>query len=285
MELFQKPKATTTRSLPKRKIFQFLELPAEIRNIIYNYTLSDPSGINFISTYRHKRRAVTRMPVEYTETTNGTRRQIHEYVADSTRNDDNNNNRVDPVAPLVPSLLAVNKQIYKEGIDILYSNEFVFADSCALYTFLVNIGPQGAQRLKKLRILGWHYGRTKKAYNHACFAVLVWATNLTSFHIDAPIGWYRATNDGADQFYRDAFCWLEAMGMARGKRDAALDILHLGENCFSDYWGSRRSANPNYSHADKVKQFKATVAKCLGSYQEKIMATPVKKRKVKKQES
>lgn len=212
------------------------------------------------------------MPAENINPSNGIQMRFHSftnYVTDPRR-----------MAPpsLVPSLLAVNKQIYAEGINILYGHEFVFLDPSALYAFLINLGPSGARHLKSIRLMRWEYGRAKAAYNHACFAVLAWATNLTSFHINAPIGTYRTTRDGADQLYRNAFPWLEAFGAAKGKRDAALDILHLGEKCFPDYrrsHGSRKSPESE-SHADKVKNFKAAVADCLNKHHDIIVGKPGK---------
>lgn len=173
---------------------------------------------------------------------------------------------------ILPSLLAVNKQIYAEAVNILYGNEFVFIDSEALYAFLIALGPSGARHLKSIRLMGWQHSRGKGTYNHTCFDVLAWATNLTSFHITTPIGYYRSSNLGAGQFYRDAFRWLEAYGAAKGKRDAAIDILHLEETCFSNIWGP----HSNLSHADRVKQFKTVLTDCMNKQHDRIMAGPGK---------
>ncbi|EUC46244.1 hypothetical protein COCMIDRAFT_25673 [Bipolaris oryzae ATCC 44560] len=267
----KKPKARTTKTLPKRKTFPFLDLPAEIRNTIYNYALCDPSGINFISACYKKRRVAARVSAEYMS------KISRYYNTTSKRATGDNIDANGDYVPLVPSLLAVNKQIYHEGIDILYGNQLTFVDSLALYSFLINLGPVRAQRLRKLQILGWHHSRAMKVYNNACFAALAWATNLTSFDIRAPIGSYRAMHDGADQFYRDAFPWLEAVGAAKGKPDAALDVLTLGEMCLSGPWSSRSSDDSVPEHEQRVEQFKAEVAKLLGAHRDRILAEPNKK--------
>jgi hypothetical protein len=141
-----------------------MELPAEIRNLIYEYTLTTPSGINLVGTFKHKRRTVerisTKCQADFT--------QYRGYSAGHVMNDSIRNQHEKPTA-LVPSLLAVNKQIHQEATDILYGkNEFIFTDSFALYNFMINLGPTGAKRLKTVRIQGWLDGRAMKAYNHSC---------------------------------------------------------------------------------------------------------------------
>lgn len=267
MELYQKPKAkTTSRPPPPPKVFRFLDLPAEIRNTIYSYALCDPSGINIVGAFKHRRRTVIRMPAEFINTPTGLQRRIQRYL--NERSPEHRKS----LPPILPSLIAVNKQIYSEAVDILYSNEFVFIDSSALYAFLINIGPSAARHLKSIRLMGWQFTRGKATYNHACFAVLAWATNLTSFHLEAPIGYRRSSNLGADQFYRDAFCWLEAFGTAQGKRDAAVDILHLTEACFPNCWNGHGST----SHAKRVETFKTNLRGFLNKRHDMLMAGPSK---------
>lgn len=265
-------KTPTSRPLPKRKIFPFLELPAEIRNMIYTYALTDPSGINFVAVQRHKRRCVERVSRKTLDSHSRT------YYR-SNRINYNLNDANDLPTSLAPSLLAVSKQIHQEGCNILYSNELVFADTVALYAFMINLGPAGASHLKIMRLKGWGYGRTTKAYNNACFAVLIWATNLEKFHLDAYPGWYRQPKGAAQQFYRDAFPWLEAVGHTKGKFDAALDVLGvIGDDLERvSYYGSYR-----VSGADARKEFKTELSRNLGLQQKRVMAKSVKRRKVSK---
>jgi len=254
-----------------------MDLPAEIRNMIYGYTLSDPDGINLAGTFKHRRRTVQRISAKCQSENSRGRIYPNLYLTEEHCNAYN-----DPV-PLTPALLAVSRQIHHEGIDVLYGNDFIFTDSFALYSFMLNLGPDGAKNLKNVHILGWHDGRAMKAYNHSCFATLAWATNLTALHIDAPMGSYRAPKDGAHQLYRDAFPWLEAVGAAKGKPDAALNLLQLGENCFSEGWSryDARTCRPDCDE-ERIENFKAVVRKLLGAHQKRIMTKIVKKRKVAK---
>jgi hypothetical protein len=253
-----------------------MQLPAEIRNMIYEYALTDPSGINLVGVFKHKRRTVERISVQCQADMS----KDSSWSVSFRMNDSIRNQHEEPV-PLVPSLLAVNKQIHQEATDILYGkNEFILTDSFALYSFIINLGPSGAKHLKTLRILGWLSGRAMKAYNHSCFAVLVWATNITAFHIDCQIGWHRSSRFGSEQLYRDAFPWMEAVGLAQGKVDAAVDIIKLDETYFMN---SRRSyydssSQTTESYKKRIDEFKAVLRTSLGAQQKRIMAQPSPKR-------
>ncbi|KAF2126526.1 hypothetical protein P153DRAFT_297883 [Dothidotthia symphoricarpi CBS 119687] len=261
----KKRKATrTSRPLPKHKTFPFLELPAEIRNEIYHYVLADPSGINLVSVNKHKRRTVKRVTAKLMEDLRG-------YNGSVVINYKIKANTEEP-AVLVPSLLAVNKQILHEGRSILYSNEFTFMDTSALYNLLVNLGPTGASLLKRIRLLGWGDGRGTKPYNHACFAVLVWATNLSKVSIDTHMGYHRSTKKVAERIYRDAFPWLEAVGMAQGKVDAAVDILDLSEDSY-------RFVSTNSDVEEVTKEIGDHLRTILEAQRKRVMATVVTKKR------
>jgi hypothetical protein len=235
--------------------------------MIYSYALTDTSGIKFVAVQRYRRRCVERVSSKTFD------QALHGrlYYQSSKINDDAD----EQPTILVPSLLAVNKQIHQEGCDILYSNELVFADPIALYAFLINLGPGSASHLRKMRLKGWGYGRTSKAYNNACFAVLIWATNLEKFYIDTSIGWYRNIRHAAVQLYRDAFPWLEAVGNAKGRSDAALDILELGEKCLDRGYST-------YPDTQRRKIFDDELSRHLRQQQKRVMAKTVKRTKVSK---
>ncbi|KAJ4372726.1 hypothetical protein N0V86_008091 [Didymella sp. IMI 355093] len=266
-------KTAASRPLPKRKIFPFLQLPAEIRNMIYSYALVDPSGAKFVAVQRNKRRCVERVSSKTFSQISGSR----SYYQSSRINDD----AEEQATELGPSLLAVNKQIHREGCDFLYSNELVFADPIALYAFMINLGPGGsASRIKTIRLKGWGYGRTSKAYNNACFAVLVYAKNLEKLYIDCNVGWYRQPKSAAQQIYRDAFPWLEEVGRAKTKFDAALDVLEVSaESLGRNHW----NASQTPSDAQRREAFNDELRRNLELQQKRVMAgKPAKKRKTSK---
>jgi hypothetical protein len=237
-----------------------MELPAEIRNMIYSYTLTDPSGINLMGTYKHKRRTVQRISTEMVYNMAGTYRRSFHGDKDE-----------EPVS-LVPSLLAVSKQIYSEGRDFLYSNELVFVDSFALYCFMLNISPAGAKQLQHLRLLQWAYSRTLKGYNHACFAVLVQATNLKTLRLDSNSSWARSPKLAAAKLYRDAFPWLEAVGAAKGEVSAGVDMLQLDPDQFTYRW------DREYAGVGGRDQFLDALRVLLEAQQKRVMGRPIKRK-------
>lgn len=247
--------------------------------MIYSYTLTEPLGINFVAVQRNRRRCVERVSTKtFDELVNGG--YGYNYGGRSPYQPQGiNNNAEEQAASLTPSLLAVNKQIHQEGCDFLYSNELVFADSLALYAFMINLGPGSASRLKNMRIKGWGDGRTTKAYNNACFATLVWATGLEKLYIDVRNGWYGEPKHAARQLYRDAFPWLEAVGRSRGKFDAALDIIEVTPG---NIYGWRRGGNQGWTDAQKLQIFSDELRKNLEAQQKRVMANSTKKRKVAK---
>lgn len=234
--------------------------------MIYEYALTDPSGINFVAVQRHKRRCVERVSID----------SLRHALRSGYCYQPNNINDTADDRPnsLVPSLLAVNKQIHQEGCNILYSNELVFADTVALYSFMINLGPTSASQIKTIRLKGWGWGRTSKAYNNSCFAVLIWASNLEKFYIDTSVGWYRRSKNAAQQIYRDAFPWLEAVGHAKGKFDAALDILDLVATSINGYY-----SQPN---GEKCEEFDRELRGLLGLQQKRVMSKLKTKKKVSK---
>lgn len=231
--------------------------------MIYGYTLEDPSGINLVASFQHRRRTVQRIsPGLMSQIAGGYYSRSRYYIG---RND-----TADPVA-LVPALLAVSKQIYQEGRDVLYNNEFRFADTTVLYHFMLNISPAGAKHLKHLRIMSFNYSRGMTAYNNACFAVLGQATNLKTLHIDQISGRSSHSPGAAAKFYRDAFPWLEAVGAAQGKFDAGVELLQIDPDVF-DYNGWRyRGAQRNISPEDKHTEFMEALRKLLKAQQKRVM--------------
>lgn len=243
--------------------------------MIYSYALTDPKGIKFVATFKHKRRTVDRVSGEMQAIASRGRGYRGRAINDDMAEDK------DEPATLTPSLLAVSKQIYTEGRDILYSNEFIFTDTSAMYNFLINLGPSGAKYLKTLHLRGWGYGRATKTYNNACFAALVWATNIEEFHFDSVYAFYRNSKSSVEQLYRDAFPWFEAVGAAKGKPDAVIDIMRLDKSLF-EYTSWNGTSQQTVSGEEKLEEFREKLRDLLGAQHKRIVGKPVKKRKVTK---
>lgn len=167
--VYQKRKAVSSKPLPKKKIFPFLELPGELRNKIYGYCLQDPAGIYLFSTTQKFRRTVFRA----SEIAYRGDPPLPRSTDDDT--EDENGDKSEPMTPsnvvraLVPALLAVCKKINEEARSILYDHVFHVKDTMALHSFLVDLGPRAATYLKSIDLAEWGHGRgVHKAYNHVC---------------------------------------------------------------------------------------------------------------------
>ncbi|KAF1973872.1 hypothetical protein BU23DRAFT_598727 [Bimuria novae-zelandiae CBS 107.79] len=274
----KKRKTVSSKPLPKKKIFPFLQLPAELRNQIYSHCLHDPAGIYLFSTTQKFRRTVYRgtelaycdgQPYSSSQTTNS---NLDDDEEDGPRPEQPSN----VVQPLVPALLAVCKQINAEAHEILYSHEFHTKDTLALHSFLVDIGPRAATYLKKVTLGEWGHGRgVHKAYNHSCFSALAAATNLEKFTFHGLLSWSKAPKPGATCFYRDAFPWLEAVGAAKGKADAALDLIDVmvyDDSVFFNRWGRRRTyaQRPVFKVYKDTEGFRKELGKLLNARMNRI---------------
>ncbi|KAL8875944.1 MAG: hypothetical protein Q9192_008957, partial [Flavoplaca navasiana] len=213
------PKADKTKALPRKKIFPFMSLPAEIKNMIYEYALTSDDEIPLIfkrKGYRH------------TVVIGGGRSFMasappHEF--DSTRLVPWS---LDSPPSLTPAIIALNNEVCTQARPILYgSNKFALEDPKALFVFCTSIGPKNCAMLQKVSL--YHFGSTaaRKALRYPALAALGNAVNLQSLSLVCRICPGNALRT-AQQFFRDGHSWLEAVGAKEGRRDAAVDRIELG---------------------------------------------------------
>jgi hypothetical protein len=161
---------------------------------------------------------------------------------------------------LVPSLLALNHQIYSEAQPILYSsNAFILEDTTALHNFLADIGSRNTVALADITIKQWGYSAAHKALNYPAFTLLAGAVNLRRLHLDCLMGRSTDPKRVAMQVYRSSFHWLEAVGSAKGKWDAAVDVIEIREESFHDPWHPRATT----SHDEQMGVFQNELRKLL----------------------
>lgn len=222
-------KATAKRNAkPKKKdIFPFLDLPPELRNTIYEYTLTDPDGMNIISKVQGHRRVVKRGSIEKT-TYRGWR---HHHRQVETKRDGSGR------PPLRPVLLGVNRQINKEAATMLYGQTLHFEDTVALYHFLAQIGHANRLLVENVVLHAWGLSGAQQNMNHPAFTMLAEAKSLQQLSIDCDIYYgystgVREMKKVASKLFRGAHPWFEAVGAARGSKDAALEILDLDGSNF-----------------------------------------------------
>lgn len=230
-----------------KSTFSFLELPAELRNKIYEYCLVEPEDLTLVSKTKGYRRLAVRGQFQYmTNKSFYSRRRARRHAAKAGGGEEEHHQE------LRPALLGVNRQVYSEASMYLYGQTVHVEDTKTLHTFISSIGTGGRQKLREIVVHEWGQGRgTHKSMNHAGLTALYGCTNLERVLLDCQISNHLdSATKVARKIYRDAFLWMEAVGSYKGKYDAALDIVELHEANFGLFRCSK-------SHSeDEVKKNK-----------------------------
>ncbi|KAH0345599.1 hypothetical protein KCU81_g4350, partial [Aureobasidium melanogenum] len=202
------------------KVFPFLSLPSELRNKIYSLALEDPDGMVLHEGWR----ATSSRNLVYSD------QGYHSQEGQAS-------------CTLIPSLLAVNKQIYAEAAAILYSQPLHFVNTTALHSFLAPLSNQTGSLIRKITIHNYeNWGRgVRKAMNVSAMTLLRSCSNLETLRIEGFSNYYwhgrywnkpttqkagKIEGTGiAQQIYRDAAFWFDTMGAERALR--VLDISGL----------------------------------------------------------
>lgn len=135
-----------------------------------------------------------------------------------------------------------------------------------MHTFLATIGPKNRATISDLTISGWGYTRAHKALNYPAFTMLAGAVNLTRLHINCNIAELGGPKRQARVLYRDGFGWLEAVARAKGKFDAAVDIINIPARYMNhhSYVGAREGTKEwEKSKEESKKIFNAELRKLL----------------------
>ncbi|QDS68176.1 hypothetical protein FKW77_010464 [Venturia effusa] len=175
------------------QLFQFLKLPVELRNQIYQLALVSDDPIQLTVTIKHNRRQVA---------VRSKRSILHAQISHN--------------------ILHTCKQIYYEAAPVLYGQPLEFLDPYghgqgALMCFLSQIGKHGVRMLKTIVLDTVKVGKVS-AFTHPVFTALVDAINLKELRINRlHEGNHRSTFPDADVgklaqfFFPVAHIWIEQM--------------------------------------------------------------------------
>ena len=205
------------KELQDQTSFPFLELPAELRNRVYEFCLVDPDPISLISRFKNQHRQVIRKPCDYAHVLQDSYRNHRYRQTGPTARDWLVSHR-----QLHPALLAVNRQVHEEAVMYLYSQPIHVEDTTALWTFLSTIG-SNRRRIREIHIHGYGVGRgTHRAMNHVALTTLAECRSLQHVFFDCWIGgrrsWEQEPAWHARQLYRDGHLWIETMGAEKAAR-------------------------------------------------------------------
>ncbi|EME44988.1 hypothetical protein DOTSEDRAFT_79145 [Dothistroma septosporum NZE10] len=255
----KKCRLTKAKKPKKEKPFRFLDLPAELRDEIYELALTDVDGLALVLRTKSYRRVVARGVIEVEGGSGsssyyyGKKRRQSRWARYYDRNNDNDTDKISaPVRSLVPNLLATCQQIRAEGGSYLYKQEIILEDMTALQTFVAQIGQYNRDMLTDITVKGWGTGRgVHKGNNYSAFCLLASCTGLKELFLDCALGWYRNPKQLATQIFRDGHYFLEAYAAANGGIDAAVNLIQLDEEWhFDSSKRSSRYGHYNYGRED-----------------------------------
>ncbi|KAL8901053.1 MAG: hypothetical protein Q9207_005389 [Kuettlingeria erythrocarpa] len=223
--LNKKAKITTPpasiKLLPKKKIFPFMTLPAELKNKIYADALTSGHEVPLI--YKLKQYHHSAELGDTDSFQKFMRKRCYHYYASF--------DQVEVVKPSFgPNFLLLNRQLHAETQPILYgANNFAFEDTKALHAFCATIGPKNCASLRRLVIRSLGFSDASRAMIHPAFTLLASAVNLTRLEMACPLVYRNSGKRTAREFYRYSYHWLEAVGRSRGSVDAAVELVVLGK--------------------------------------------------------
>lgn len=136
-----------------------MELPAELKNQIYDLAVRDENGIFLISKTKAYRHTVQRSkPYGYEEPGGGGRRS-HYHLSYRIDQQTNTDPEPPPPAAFLPNILRLNHEIYAETQPILYGkNAFTVEDTTAMHGFLAQIGERISTLLMSCSLGRMHQG-------------------------------------------------------------------------------------------------------------------------------
>lgn len=222
--------------------FPFLELPGEIRNVIYRYALVDAEysvrfeshiskhdgGSISVRTYRARPGPPDRDDIPG-QTRGSIYKPCHSYKPSSTT----------PQSRLSVNILQACRQINWEAASFFYGeNMFSFEAVPHLYAFLVHF----SERLPLITKLGiaclYESSRTWRGAAHLIrmplhfvFPLLAPAVNLEALYLHTTI-WQSMggrPHIAAKCFFSQAECWMRTLGIQKGNKLEVLDVIKLPE--------------------------------------------------------
>ena len=257
-------------SLPSTKVAKpHRKLPAELRNKIYKLALSDEGGVFIISKTRGYRRVAQRCVEKECEPQFSGRRYWRH-----NRNSNNEDNETEGRRSFVPNLLAVSKEVRAEAASFLYSQPICVADNYTLLSFLNQIGPEYSSLLRDITIREWCAGRAHRSINFPAMTLLAYASDLRRLNIACAVGYfysYSWRTGGskpvghrvARKIFRDCYPWLEAVGRAKGKLDAAVEVLEISDANFTQGFSRVNNSAESMSVEEHKSMFHGELRKLL----------------------
>lgn len=142
------PKIPSPRVLQRDAYFPFLDLPPEIRNMVYSLllvALKKPT-LQIEASGREAKLVKQRPEVRFFIRTS------HTVLGDTTM--------------VYPAILLANRQIHMEARSILFSQPLVFMDTVCLGMFFQHMGSLDGIQIQEVEVLRWHPQTNSQRYGN-----------------------------------------------------------------------------------------------------------------------
>lgn len=222
----------------------FLDLPPEIRNLIYKESLVHSPGLGLtalktIDRWRFSKSTYSDWNLGVPSTRNVRRASIVQGKTYRALR-----------FPLSPNLLLVSKRIHDEANVIMYGQPLHFANISTMNIFLASIGLDNRRRLRQVTTHSWT-ADVQDAHDAQVASILLAdsASSLELFRIARPVDdnpWMGVPNSiyyakdssellrlMSNYFFRCFYPFFEAVGRAHGRAAAALDIFDIDDILFN----------------------------------------------------
>ncbi|KAL2353141.1 hypothetical protein BJ546DRAFT_983299 [Cryomyces antarcticus] len=181
--------------LKAAKPFPFQRLPQELRHMIFRLVIEPDEGVVQLDGKRATRKSVFASAY-------GSKFRL--------------------------SVLSISKEIRDEALPILNDLKFSFDSTTTLLTFLAQIGDDMRSRLRNIRVKTY-----AKASSSNALHFLADSKDLQKLHFETGVSSDATPEKAAKAFHAEAYRFLEAIGAAKGYKDAGVDILSFGARCFT----------------------------------------------------
>ncbi|KAF2140277.1 uncharacterized protein K452DRAFT_310035 [Aplosporella prunicola CBS 121167] len=212
-------------SLTRNGKLGFLDLPGEIRNMIYKHALCR----NYLQ--------ISSLHSGF-ETGQEDFQQKTHYLSNCW------------VDEITTKLLLANKTVHAEAASLLYGNRFDFCELESFYSFIVDLRPETRSRLRHIRIVDYHEETPRPRCAGLAFDILKDAPNLESLTLKF---WYFTSfsviRDFCTVFFEDSRTWLETVAKRKGSNRAAVELIRTTfRDDFIIWCGQRHEA---MSHSEE----------------------------------
>lgn len=129
-------------------------------------------------------------------------------------------------------------QIHEEAIQVFYANTIKLESTTVLLDFLSQISTSVRPLLRSLEIRTFIKTTSRQAMHF-----LAESPHLQRLRIETSVFAEGDPTKAAKTFYADAYKFLEAVGAAKGSKDAGVDVLDFGKQAFT-YKDEKKATKP-----------------------------------------